>query len=499
MVYKFDLNKSTAHVAVIGGSGKGKSVYARAIVQQQVNKKYIAEEDVLVFTTKSNQLSGDWAGFKCYDSLETQFDNIWKDYTEVNMRPCLIILDDFLNDKNFNANVKNIERLFTEGRKNRIHGLMTSHTANSINNKCRGCINYVALFPSFDNTEIERYADSYVNGDYRKLTELFNQAKKEGMYTCVVRDPQGQFILDKCNPQEDLTQQTNDVSGTQSQNINQNAQINGSNNNLTQVNISPLMLQQKEIAQKNEFERMERVKEAAHQREMKKVELVYETHDLIKKLHKSGAERLQMINNLNILSLRGGVNEKNVPYACMAFFQKYFPDEEYHHMDNEDVSSILDSVAPDNKLARSAINYFVREQDRQSLNTLGTAASSFIGGSLSNLVNFFSPEPHKPMVSQVSFGYEDSQPDTNEVRSEASTASQIPNGDSVRVLTDEHYELYRILNGTLDYNARLRSIELLNKLRRNPMAEKVTLKNLKERAQVFKQLVFYDDSPVIII
>ena len=492
MVCNFELNKSTAHLAVIGGSGKGKSVYTRAIVQQQVNKNYIAEEDVLVFTTKSNQLSGDWAGFTCYDSLESVFDEIWQQYTEVKKRPCLIILDDFLNDKNFNANVKNIERLFTEGRKNRIHGLMTSHTANSINNKCRGCVSYVVLFPTFDNTEIDRYAESYVNGDSKKLIELFNQAKKEGMYTCVVRDPQGQFTIDKCNPENDLVKQTADVTQQATQNVNQNAQINGIGNNITQMNFSPMMLQQKEIAQKNEFERLEREKEADHQRAMNMTARKHRTRDLIKTVHRTNAERIELINNLNILSKNGGVNEENLPEACHAFIKKFYPDEEYIYTDTKDLTNIVNNVS-DNKFVNAIIDYTIRGEDRRIINNVGNMGSALLTSGLQAVNNWFEPQ-HRPTrfavaSPQVSFGYDTTSP---------AIENKTPQPED-RVMTDEHYELYRILNGTLDYHARQRAVELLNKLRKNPNAPMVNLKNFKERAQAFKIAVFDDHEPVLII
>lgn len=318
-MYIYNLDTHNPHIGLFGKTGGGKTVYTKEIIKQQVNKGYVDENHIYIFTTSTN--NNEWDPYTTCDNFDAQMEGIWVRHTK-NKCPALIVFDDYLNTDAYSFNNKHLKRLFTEGRKHSIHGIIQSHEPNGIAPAIRNSLTYKIMFPSGDKNFIRKLADNFLIGDTAYLKQLFDEVGHQPRYTALVLPPDDKPFFDRV----DTTTQGNTAEASIKS---VNTINNMGNNNVNQI-YNAHAIEMNDLVQKNEIAHKIAMQQIRQKEEQDREKMIYETRLLCKKTCLSPQEKYTLIDNLNYLKKSGKpISFHNLVPNCERFMAKRFPDEEY--------------------------------------------------------------------------------------------------------------------------------------------------------------------------
>ncbi len=372
----YNLDDANAHVGIFGKTGGGKTYYTKALLEQQMNKGYIDKNHIYIFTTKTNN-NADWEGYKTFDDFDDKMESIWEKHTTQRV-PAIIVFDDYLNTEAYSFNNRQLKRLFTEGRKHCIHGVIQSHEPNGINPFIRNSLSYKVMFPSGDKKFIEKLSSNFLYGDTNKLMALFKETQNKPPHTAVVQLPSAELTFDKAETGNNSNNNEVKLGGDTHQTIN-----NMGNNNTNQI-YNQQTIDAENLRQTNKIAHETRMDGLKYDEEYDRQQIINNTKVLCRQVSFKPRDKQKLIYNLNFLR-RGKipVNYDNLAVACNNFMKKYDPDNSYQF------------VEADTVILRDVVSTYA-EQGKDGIMDIGlsyildkTEQSSIVGSGLSVVKNLF--------------------------------------------------------------------------------------------------------------
>ena len=386
-MFEYDFNK-IGHICIYGGTGSGKTVYMKYIINQMIESEYCKIDDIFVFCTNPTQFSE----YTCY----TEWNEIHKlkkkrmalpPTENKKPHPTVIVLDDFNGEINTISDEDYIN-LFTQGRQFGFKVLTVAHTPKSIGPKARECIVYAITGFSSNVDYIKDLAKNYLMNDFDKLSDKIKEAAADSEYTMVVIDKKTmKLYLDTApNPNppkkkkiniDNILDSYNKPVGSMNSNdghinngVNRPTTNNGLYNDNSTINIQN-NIEIKQLYQQHQYNKLISIDNFHHDQKMRKMHDKIDCKELCLKLFKTKEELSREIDLLNRFCGVSCVQPSNIEKWAKVFMSHYYPNITYN---------------PDNLVRTTTNNYHLVEEASRLLNG-DINGNSLIAAYTSSLIN----------------------------------------------------------------------------------------------------------------
>lgn len=211
-IFPLENFESTGHWICYGPSESGKTTFARHMINRMVKEKKVPWDNIFVF---------------CADEVAYQHESIYPHvYTDWDTSPdgpveqlkrisnqnfdkitgeggCVILFDDFnelipYGDKEF-------EVLFTKGRHAGIRCIVVSHSATSVQKKCRENIKYAAVLPKVaaKHQLIHEISKLFAGQDWKKIENALKILAEGDEFRTLILRNDGRMFYDDVDLKED--------------------------------------------------------------------------------------------------------------------------------------------------------------------------------------------------------------------------------------------------------------------------------------------------------
>jgi hypothetical protein len=322
-------DKDNAHIGVFGKTGCGKTQVSKQIIDDQIEKGYVKPRNVYVFGPKESESEWKELGYRHSTNFQDKFEAIMSKHHGTDTPNAIILFDDYINSENNAFNDKLMKRLFTEGRKHHIHGIIQSHEPNTINSSIRTSLGDKIIFPSTATDAVEKLGNNFLLGDRKQMKDTFRKCLKLGKYSNIQIDSMGNIKFNK--PTSLNSEENNNSNMSANAMTNNNIGDNNNNNTITQIGqINSMSIERKELIQNLMQSQEISLMTVRLDHEVKQENLKYDTYELCKLGYRNPAQHEKLKENLNQLLKSGNtVKDSNVHKAALAFMSKNFPSEPY--------------------------------------------------------------------------------------------------------------------------------------------------------------------------